>query len=170
MDTHGSIIHIYYPVTYLSYIWFYWQNTSTKNEQPNMDTYGGISNVFSKTDTFILLMFHFVTAKNRREFSETWIRMAGEVIYIFYSYLFGLYVFHWQPRLMIMIMSVIKWTDLFYFITLKSIYLKYVHSGLKSKATISHDLCYVLGLYFNSSCMWQLSTYFNTGGCWNMLE
>ena len=58
------------------------------------------------------------------------------------------------------ITSVIKSTPLFYFITLKSIYLKYVHSGPKSKAIISHDWCDVLGLYFASSRMWRFSTYF----------
>ena len=46
------------------------------------------------------------------------------------------------------------------FITLKFICLKYVHSRLKSKAIISHNWCNALGLYFASSRIWRLSTYF----------
>ena len=46
-----------------------------------------------------------------------------------------------------------------YFITSESIYLKSVHSGPKFKATISHDLWYVLGLYFYYYHMWKLYTY-----------
>ena len=46
------------------------------------------------------------------------------------------------------------------FITFESIYFKYVHSGPKFKATISHDLCYEPGLYLYSFRMWQFSNYF----------
>ena len=53
------------------------------------------------------------------------------------------------------------------FITFKSICLKSVHSGPKYKAIILHDWCDVLGLYFASSSMWLLSTYFEEG---SMLE
>ena len=52
-------------------------------------------------------------------------------------------------------------------ITLKSICLKSVHSGPKSKAVILHDWYDVLGLYFASSHMWRLSAYFEYG---RMLE
>ena len=44
---------------------------------------------------------------------------------------------------------------------------KSVHYGPKSKAVILHDWCDVLGLYFASSRMWRLSTYFEEG---SMLE
>ena len=74
--------------------------------------------------------------------------MAGEVVYIFYSYIFGLYFvslaymttehnyrFHKRE---IFILSY----------TFESIYLKSVHYGTKFKANISHGMCYVLRLYF----------------------
>ena len=41
--------------------------------------------------TFIWIMFRLVTAKTRAYFIKTRICMAGEVIYIFYIYVFGLY-------------------------------------------------------------------------------
>ena len=49
----------------------------------------------------------------------------------------------------------------------KLICLKSVHYGLKSKAVILQDWCDILRLYFASSRMWRLSTYFEDGG---MLE
>ena len=51
----------------------------------------------------------------------------------------------------------------FFKITFKYIYLKSVHSGLKSKAIMSHNWCNILGLYFASSCMCLFSTYFEDG-------
>ena len=77
MDTHGSIIHIYYPVTYLSYIWFYWQNTSTKNEQPNMDTYGMMINIYIQ-QLHIRHIFSFTNTvdESRKMSSQICIRMA----------------------------------------------------------------------------------------------
>ena len=93
--------------------------------------------------------------------------MTGEVIYIFYSYSFGLYVVSLTSMTPEHNIGVVKRKDFVYFITLKSIYLKSVHSGPKSKAIISHDWCGLLGLYFASSCMWRLSTYFEDG---RMLE
>ena len=93
--------------------------------------------------------------------------MEGEVIYILYSYVFSLYTVlltsmkaehnhrcHQKERFCL-------------FITFKSICLKYVHSGTKSKDIILHDWCDVLGLYFASYRMWKLSTYFEDG---RMLE
>ena len=49
------------------------------------------------------------------------------------------------------------------FYTFESIYLKAIHYGQKFKANLSHDMCYLLGLYFNSSYMWQFTTYFTYG-------
>ena len=57
-------------------------------------------------------------------------------------------------------MGVKKRTYFAYFIKLESIYLKSIHSGPNSKATISHHWCGALGLYFDYSRMWRLSTYF----------
>ena len=62
-------------------------------------------------------------------------------------------LFHFQPCPPITIKVIIERK-------IESIHLKSVHSGPKSKANISHDLCYVIGLYFASSCMRKLSTYF----------
>ena len=64
-------------------------------------------------------------------------------------------------------MGLIKRKFFVYFITFKYIYLKYVHSGPKSKAIISHDWCDVIRLYFASTRMWIFSTYFKVG---RMLE
>ena len=90
--------------------------------------------------------------------------MAVEVIYIFYSYIFGLYfvsladmtnknnhIFHQKYGFY-----------LFYHVWIH-IYIKCIHSGPEFKATISHKLCCVLGLYFTSSRMWRLYTYFEYG-------
>ena len=81
--------------------------------------------------------------------------MTVEVIYIFYSYVFGSYT--------VLLTSMMaehnhrcNQKDIFcLFITFKSIHLKAVHSGPKSKAIISHDWCDILGLYFGSSFMWR---------------
>ena len=86
--------------------------------------------------------------------------MEGEVIYIVYSYSFGLYS--------VLLTSITAkhnhrchQKDSFcLFITFKSICLKSVHSEPKYKAIILHYQCDVLGLYFVSSRMWRLSTYF----------
>ena len=93
--------------------------------------------------------------------------MEEEVSYTFFSYEFGLYT--------VLLTSMTAehnhrchQNDGFcLFILFKSICLKPVHSGPKSKAIILHDLCDVIGLYFASSCMCQLSTYFEDG---RMLE
>ena len=93
--------------------------------------------------------------------------MAGEVIFILYSYLFGLYT--------VLLTSVqtehnhmCHQNDIVcLFIAFISTCLKYVHYGPKSKAIILHDWCDVLGIYFASSCMRQFSTYFEDG---RMLE
>ena len=45
----------------------------------------------------------------------------------------------------------------------KSIYLKSIHSGNNFKATNSHDMCYLFGLYFASSCMCRFSNDFKGG-------
>ena len=93
--------------------------------------------------------------------------MAGEVIYILYSYVFGLYT------VLLTSMAAEKnhrchQKDRFcLFIMFKSICLKSVYYGPKSKAIIAHNWCDVPGLYFVSSHMCLLSTYFEDG---SMLE
>ena len=72
-------------------------------------------------------------------------------------------LFHRQTRPPSTITGVIKRTYYVYFITLESIYIKSIHSGPELKSTISHDLCCVLGLYFDSSHMWKFTTYFEDG-------
>ena len=69
-------------------------------------------------------------------------------------------LFYWLPWWPITITGVIKRISFIYFITFKSIYIKYVNSGPKPKSIISHDWCDVLGIYFSSYFMWQFSTYF----------
>ena len=86
--------------------------------------------------------------------------MAVEVIYIFYSYVFGLYNFLLKFMMAEHNHGCHQKYSFCLFITFKSTYLKSVHYGPKSKAIISHDWCEVLGLYFVSSCMWQSYTYF----------
>ena len=49
------------------------------------------------------------------------------------------------------------------FVTFGYVYLKSVHFRLKSQANISHYMCYVLGLNFDSSFMWKCFTYFKYG-------
>ena len=92
--------------------------------------------------------------------------MAGEVFYILYSYVFGLYVVS-LTSMMAEHNHGYHQKDSFYFITFKSIYIKSVRSGPKSKDIISHNWCDVIGLYFASSCMWKFPTYFEDG---RMLE
>ena len=65
-------------------------------------------------------------------------------------------LFHWHPRLPSTIRVVIKRKYFAYFISFKSIYFKYVNSGPKYKATISHGWCGVLRLYFYSYRIWRL--------------
>ena len=67
---------------------------------------------------------------------------------------------NWKPWPTKKITGVFKRKDFAYFITFKSMYLKYVHSGPNSKAIISHNWWDVLWLYLVYSCMWQFFTYF----------
>ena len=67
-------------------------------------------------------------------------------------------------------MGVMKTAGFIYFITFKSIFLKSVHSGSKTKTISSHHWRDIIGLYFISFCMWQFPLTSNTGGCWNILE
>ena len=132
-----------------------------------MATYGGIIHVyiFSRVRLFGQCLVSLLP-RTGQSFSETCKRMAGEVIYIFYSYDFGLY------SVLLKSMTAehnhgCHQEDIFcLFITLKSICLKSLHSGTKSKAVISHNWYDVLGLYLAFYCMWQFSTYFKHGRMW----
>ena len=105
------------------------------------------------------LCFVFLLPRPGRLFSETWISMKVEVCYIFYGYLFGFYFFYWQPWCLSTITGFIKRTDFYIFFVLIHIS-QILNSWPKFKSDISYGLCYVLGLYFASSIMWNLSTYF----------
>ena len=96
-----------------------------------------------------------------------WLRMGGEVIYIVYKYLFGLYTVLLTSMTVEHNHRCHQNNSFCLFIAFISICPKYVHYGPKSKAIILHDWCDVLGIYFASSCMWQFSTYFEDG---KMLE
>ena len=73
--------------------------------------------------------------------------MAVKVVYIFYSYSFVLYIVPFTYITAEHNHGCHQKDSFCLFITTKSICLKYVHSGPKSKAIISHDWCDVLGLY-----------------------
>ena len=112
-------------------------------------------------------MFCFMTAGTRRDFQcnmDTYGRISH--IYLLQLCIWLIY-FNWQPWPQITINCVIKRTDFVNFITFESIYPKSVLYGPNFKATISYDLCYILGLYFTYSFMWQFSTHFKYG---SMLE
>ena len=87
-------------------------------------------------------------------FSETWIHMEGEVIYIFCSYVYGLYTLVFTSMMGDHNNSCHQKYSFCLFILLKSICLEYVHYGPKSKAIILHDWCDILGLYCAYSCTW----------------
>ena len=74
--------------------------------------------------------------------NQMWIHMAVEVmsLYIFID------KFIWI--MFRLFTCVTERASLVCFIAFKSIYIKYVNSVPKLKATISHDLCYVLGFFF----------------------
>ena len=96
VDTYVSKFHLY---IFQILIWLVLslidRLQGTKNEQSNVDTYVGRCHFYIHiTDTFIWLMFRFLTRS-------------------------------------------IKRTDLFCFITFKSIYLNYVHYGMTFKEIIS---------------------------------
>ena len=89
--------------------------------------------------------------------------MSGEVIYIIYSYVFGLYLFLLAPMTSDHNHGCHRKYSFCLFITSKSIHLKYVNYGPNFKASIYHDMCYILGLNFVSYRMWNFSTYFEDG-------
>ena len=86
--------------------------------------------------------------------------MAVEFIYILHIYVFDLYTVLLTPMTADHNQGCHKKDSFCLFITFKSIYLKSVHYGPKSKAIILNDWCDVIRLYFASSRMWLLSTYF----------
>ena len=97
----------------------------------------------------------FLTTKNRPYFQlnvDTYYVIIH--IYILQLLIWIIFFFRWQPWPPRKITGVIGTTDFVYFIIFESKYLKYVHSGPKSKATISLGFWYVLGFYFYFSCMW----------------
>ena len=113
----------------------------------------------------IFLMFFFLTTKNRPYFQlnvDTYYVIIH--IYILQLLIWIIFLFRWQPWLTSTITSVIKRQAFVCFITFKSIYLKSIHSGPKSKVTISHDWCDGIGLKFSSFCMCRFSTYFEERG------
>ena len=86
--------------------------------------------------------------------------MAGEVIYIFCRYAFGLHTVLLTSMTAEHNHRCHQKYSFYLWITLKSICLKSVHSGTKSKAIVLHNWCDVLRIYFASYRMWQFSTYF----------
>ena len=149
----------------MSLLLFYWQITWDKNwtiwcgyvwrENSCPYFYGNnyLDNVF------------FLTTKNRPYFQlnvDTYYVIIH--IYILQLLIWILFLFRWQPWLTSTITSVIKRQAFVCFITFKSIYLKSIHSGPKSKVTISHDWCDGIGLKFFSFCMCRFSTYFEERG------
>ena len=59
-----------------------------------MATYGTIIHVYIFLWIYIFgYCFVSFLPRTGQGFSEMWIRMAGEVVYIIYSYVFGLYIF-----------------------------------------------------------------------------
>ena len=118
-------------------------------------------------DVFICLMF-FLDFQKQDIFLLKRGYIWWEKSSISYTFMYLAYIFfHWHPRPPRMIMSVIKRTYFVHLIASESIYLKSVHSGPTLKATISHDLCYIFGLYFASFRMWRFYNYFEDG---RMLE
>ena len=93
--------------------------------------------------------------------------LRKKVIYIFYSYVFGLYFVSLAAITANHNHGCNQKYIFCLFITFIAIYIKYVHYGSKSKAIISHDWYYIIGSYFTTSCMWRFPTYFKDG---SMLE
>ena len=80
MDTYNWRIYLYSAVIYLAYLFFHWQRTRDRKWTISC------GHVWLENSCFVSLWLipgHI--------FSETWMRMAVEVPYIFYSYVFGLY-------------------------------------------------------------------------------
>ena len=83
---------MYITDTYLPYLSVHWKSMWDKNWtiwcgyilQEN-------SRIYIFTGTIICIMFFSWLEKIGQRFSETWICMAGEVIYILYIYVFDLY-------------------------------------------------------------------------------
>ena len=121
----------------------------TKTEKSDVDTYGGRIHLYIFYRYDYLANVSFLDCQGQARVSvkcgyiwQDKFSISFTVIYL--SYIF----FHWHPLPLNKLRGVIKRAYFVYFITFKSIYLKSVHFGPKSKTIISHDWCDILRLYF----------------------
>ena len=135
-----------------------------KNEQSHVDTYGVRSHVYILLmDPIFWLMFCFMIPENRPDFQWD-VDMYGGRSHIYLLHLCIWLIFGFIDRHDLRARSRVSSKGHILFILFRpNPYLKFVHSGPKFKAAISHDMCYILGFYFDSSRMWKFSTYFEEG-------
>ena len=163
MDKHDWRSHLYIVQIRIDLVFYFTEKVwGTKHKQSNVNKYDSRFHVFIYLmDTFIYLMFYFLAAKNRAAFSVKHVYVWRENSYISSTVMYLTYIlFYLKPWLTSTITGVIKMNLFIYLNTFGCIFLKTIHYRRILKASIAHNLCYILGLCFASYCIWRLSTYF----------